>query len=1041
MINKLKFSKGTKVCSPRNPGRPGWTTGHQRSKGKGNDTYYKVEFQDGALEYVPEYELDIVQSEYSNPEWLFERRKFGRLSDLRRNLTHIQLGGKLSSIIYSLDITDTEFYPHQFKPVLAFLESPSRGLLIADEVGLGKTIEAGLIWTELRARYDYRRVLVVCPAMLREKWRDELSNRFGVDATIMDAGELLTELNRPTNRLPDGKGIICSMQGIRTPSSQQQKQRASGARHKLAQFLDEQSNNQIVDLVIIDEAHHLRNRGSQTARLGRMLRDISENVLLLSATPINLKNEDLFSLLNMVDPDNFERPEFFKEVLRANEPLIKARELVLDKRVPVESILQYLDEASDHAFLRDNKQLDKIKQTLKKPEGVATESGRVRLADRIDRVNLLRHVVNRTRKAEVMELNVVRKPHAQFVEFDEQGAEKKFYDSVTYAIRSYAQEREINYGFLLASPQRQVSSCMYAAAKSWKDRANYGNEKIYKDMVYEDMGVEIDSAEDMAPLMSHLSSTVLPAVDLHKLRKYDSKFDSFYKIVKKYLKDHPEEKIVVFSYFRATLGYLKERLAEKSIASQILMGGMQESKQEIIDQFSSNSSIKVLLSSEVASEGVDLQFCRIIVNYDLPWNPMKIEQRIGRLDRIGQKADSIIICNLGYAGTIDERIYKILFERLDIFTRALGGMEAMLGERVKKLTDDLISQHLTPQEEEDKISQTATAIETNRQAEEMLEKDASNFIAHGEYILKRVQTAHDLKKSITEEDLVVYVKDYLNQHASGHEFHQLESRKHAFDIKLPAKTAAELEEYIEIKNLRGNTQLATGNRVRCEFINKTTVSTGAVEKINQFHPLVRFISAKMSKEGIFPLVAVRLRKQENHTGLRLPDGQYAFSIEKWRFTGLREEEDLRVQAIHIETERELDPEESWKLLNAARLHALDWPEAHTEVSANLLERIFACEDRLEEDFKEPSEIKKIANEDRVNFQVRSTELRRDRQVESREQVLHNYRSRNQTKMIPATEGRIENIKNKLNVKIEKLKSKAEMGTERKPVCCGVLLLD
>ncbi|WP_423907117.1 SNF2-related protein [Candidatus Spongiihabitans sp.] len=1041
MPNASLFSEGTKVCRPYNPGRPGWLTGRKRDRG--NDTYYQVEFQDGAIEYVPEYELDIVQAEYANLDWLIEQRKFGRLPDLRRNLTHIQLGGRLSSIIYSLDITNTEFYPHQFKPVLAFLESPSRGLLIADEVGLGKTIEAGLIWTELRARYDYRRVLVVCPAMLREKWREELRNRFGVDATIMDADELFAELNRPPNRLPDGKGIICSMQGIRPPSSQQQKQDASGARHKLAQFLNEHSDNPpIVDLVIIDEAHHLRNRSSQTARLGKMLRDISKNVLLLSATPINLKSEDLFSLLNIIDPDSFDVPGFFKQVLQANEPLIKARKLILDKSAAAESIQQCLDEAAGHALLRDNLQLERLRQTLKDPESATTETDRVRFADRIDRVNPLRHVVNRTRKVEVMELNVVRQPHAQFVELDEQGAERKFYDSVTEAIRAYSREQGINDGFLLANPQRQVSSCMYAAAKSWKDRAGHSNENIYEDMVYEDMGVEVDSTQDIAPLVSYLSSTVLPAVDLQELRTNDSKFDSFYDVVRRYLNNYPEEKIVVFSYFRATLSYLEERLAEKDIASQVLMGGMRESKQEIIDRFFSNSSVKVLLSSEVASEGVDLQFCRMIVNYDLPWNPMKIEQRIGRLDRIGQEADSITIWNLGYADTIDERIYKRLFERLDIFKRALGDMEAMLGERIKELTDYLISHRLTPQEEEDRISQTAIAIENTRQAEERLEKDASNLIAHGEYILERVRTAHDLKKSITEEDLIVYVKDYLNQQASGHEFHQPKSGKHVFDIKLPAATAAELREYIKIKNLHGKTQLATGDRVQCEFINKTKVAVGAMEKINQFHPLVRFISTKISNEERFPLVAVRLRNQENHTGPRLPNGQYAFSIDKWRFTGgLHEEEDMRVQVINIETSHELNAEESWKLLNTARLNASDWPEAPAEVSACLADKILDCDLRLQKDFKTTSDIKEIENKDRVNFQVRLTKLHRDRQVASLEQVLLNYRSRNQERMIPATEGRIKKINSRFDVHLEALILKGNMEPKRQQACCGVLLLN
>ena len=116
---------------------------------------------------------------------LLTRSRFGRAADLRRSLTFLHLSGRLANLVYSMETTNVDFYAYQYKPVLSFLESPSNGLLIADEVGLAKTIEAGLIWTELRARYDARRLVVFCPAMLREKWRDELRERFGVDAVII----------------------------------------------------------------------------------------------------------------------------------------------------------------------------------------------------------------------------------------------------------------------------------------------------------------------------------------------------------------------------------------------------------------------------------------------------------------------------------------------------------------------------------------------------------------------------------------------------------------------------------------------------------------------------------------------------------------------------------------------------------------------------------------------------------------------------------------------------------------------------------------
>jgi len=1049
MPNESPFTEGDRVYCWYNPGRTGYITG--RTYNQGDKASYQVDFHDGPMEYVAAYELRRDKKERLDPDWLIEQREFGGASDLRRNISHILLSGKLSSIVYSLDITNSDFYPHQFKPVFAFLESPSRGLLIADEVGLGKTIEAGLIWTELRARYDYRRVLVVCPAMLRDKWRDELRNRFGVEATILKAAELLTELQR-TDNIHDGRGMICSMQSIRPPRDYKQSEYHAGVRYELAHYLEAQSSNEpIIDLVIIDEAHYMRNPGTQSARLGQMLRDVSENVLLLSATPINLKSDDLFHLLNIVDPETFAVPGFFPQVLQANEPLMKARELALDRNVDANSIRQHLNNAAKHYFIRGNLQLKHLIKTLDEPASVATVADRVRIADMIERVNLLRHVVNRTRKSEVIELNVVRRPDAYFVPLDPEGPERKFYNSVTSAIRQYAEEQGISHGFLLANPQRQVSSCMYAAAKYWSERASNANTSdanadMYGHILYEDMGIEYDAAADAAhvdglsPLLSYLIDKVSPAAYLQQLRENDSKFREFHEVIGNYLQKHPEEKIVVFSYFRATLGYLKERLAETGISGQVLMGGMQESKHEIINRFRTDSSIKVLLSSEVASEGVDLQFCRAIVNYDLPWNPMKIEQRIGRLDRIGQQSDSIDILNLGYGDTIDQRIYAKLFERLNIFTRALGGMEAMLGEQITKLTDSLMSANLTPEQEEDRISQTAIAIENTRKAEEELEKNASNLIAHGGYILERVKTAHKRRKNITESDLLMYVRDYLKKHTREHEFHQPGSQENRIDIKLSARTAAELAEYNRTKKFR-RTRLARGERVRCEFINKTKIAAGNLEQINQFHPLIRFISEKLGEEGFHPVIAAQLRRDANHAGADLPAGQYAFAIQKWGFRGLRDEEDMRVQVEHVDDViRPLAAEDAWELLNSVRIHGSDWPEARSEASSLLLDKTRACHAALDHEFHVVRQHKDFENKDRVNLQIRSVEKHRDRLLETQKRVLENYRHRNQTQMIPATEGRINKITIRSEVQIAELERNIDIQPSKKQVCCGVLLL-
>jgi SNF2 family DNA or RNA helicase len=142
---------------------------------------------------VPLIELEEVL-ETADALTDFTTGKLSGPDDLRRALTHMRMTGKLADIIYSIGATNTEFHAYQFKPVLKLLNSPSRGVLIADEVGLGKTIEAGLIWTELVARFDSRRLLIVCPKPLTEKWREELRSKFNVDARICNAADLLDRI-------------------------------------------------------------------------------------------------------------------------------------------------------------------------------------------------------------------------------------------------------------------------------------------------------------------------------------------------------------------------------------------------------------------------------------------------------------------------------------------------------------------------------------------------------------------------------------------------------------------------------------------------------------------------------------------------------------------------------------------------------------------------------------------------------------------------------------------------------------------------------
>ena len=791
--------QGREIRSTYDPSRRGRIVRGPRPRSDGE--VYFIKWFDGAQSWTVEYEFEYVEEREDNDVFtLLENGKYGRINDLRRNLTFFQLSGQLANIVYSMNATNTDFYPYQYKPLLTFLDKPSKGILIADDVGLGKTIEAGLIWTELRARFDSRRLLVVCPAILREKWLLELQNKFGIEGRILNAVELDRVLQSNKQDMDEGQGLVCSIQGLRPPKEWESPNEIR-ATARLARTLDSLKGEPepAIDLLVIDEAHYLRNPGTRSAELGALLREISEHIVLLSATPINNRAEDLYHLLHLLDPDTFRDAAQFPEIIRANEPLNKARNLALNKKVSSQEVKKQLKIAQEHSLFKESQQLLNLLKEDLPTKADYSDASRVELANRIERVNLLRHTINRTKKLEVQEWKVIREAHMQFVHLENNGPEHRFYNTVTSTIRDYAFLSDISDGFLLSTPQRQMSSCMYAAARSWNERTTVRGNDVLLHQLYEDLGLIEFNTSKVGPLIKYITDNVLPEIDIEALREHDTKFHHFNDIVTTFIEKNPNSKLIVFSYFKATLDYLHERLTELNVPSHVLHGGIDINKQLAIDEFRDSESVNIMLASEIASEGVDLQFCSLIINYDLPWNPMRIEQRIGRIDRIGQLQDKVLIWNMGYYETIDERIYTILLDKLGVFERALGSIEAILGKEIRSLTRDLMTQKLSPSQESERIRQTSIAIEFIKKQQDELERNASHLIAHGGEIIQRIQAAHDFGGRISDTDLKVYVEDYLSRYATGYEFKEDSDDPLNVTIKLSNRLVNQLTNFISLK--------------------------------------------------------------------------------------------------------------------------------------------------------------------------------------------------------------------------------------------------
>lgn len=1021
------------------PTRIGFLTG--REMVRQGRRMVQVVFHEGTR-WVPEDQVEKIGTARLSPLDMLEIKKLGRPVDLRRALTHVKLSGRLANVIYSMEATNTAFYAYQFKPVLKILDSPTNSILVADEVGLGKTIEAGLVWTELRARFDMRRLLVICPAALREKWHYELSTKMGVTAQICDAREVL-EVIRDESLQSRGFAVVASMQGLRPPRGWEE-DNVRGAAAELARFFRSmESESRLVDLLVIDEAHHLRSPETQTNELGYLCKSISEYTVFLTATPIHNRNQDLLSLLHLLDPDTFARPEAFAQILDANKPLVRARDLVLQ---PSQSFDHYklcslLQEARRHPLLRSNRQLAMIEQNVLTDKHLDRREKRSKLAYQLETVNLLAHVINRTRKRDVTEWRVVREVVAEFVELE--AIERKFYDLVSGVVMEYARRRAANERFLLAQPQRQMTSSMAAALRLWQKRLVELEEA-------EGTG-DIDEDETrhnaLGPLVTEIVHRSRGYVELDRLVKIDTKYRRLREILVDFLRQYPGEKVVVFSTFHATLDYLAERLKTDEVSCIRLRAGQRETKSDTIKRFTSPDGPSVLLSSEVGGEGFDLQFSRVLINYDLPWNPMRVDQRIGRIDRLGQEAERVTIWNILYANTIDARIYKRLYEKLDLCRTALGDLEAVIGDEIRRLEIDLISRTLSPEQQELRLEQTAQALENRRLQEQHLENDATSLVAYGDYILGQVHAARELNRWISGVDIQRYVSDYLYVHYPGSEMRQVEPGALIFEVELSDKARLHLTEYIRKQRISHPTRLASGARsVRCRFDSRIPALVRQTDEvISQLHPLVRMIAANITegKEELTPAVSLVL----NHDAVAafpIPPGVYILAVVCWSFRGLQHSEKLSYAATSLEyPDRILEADHAEILAAAAVSHGKDWLEVRNVVD---LERAHAVANdpllaRLDREYKAYVDELKARNDDRADLQLHTLEQHFQGQKTRLQETAEKHRFAGRASLVSATEGRIRALHRRVEQQRLRIEEGRRIHHDAREIALAVIRVD
>lgn len=982
----------------------------------GKRCFAKVAFSD-SVKQIPINQLELQPETPDPPEALLREGRLSPPGPLRLLMAHLRLAGRMGDIIYSMEATNTDFHAHQFTPLLKLLRSPTGRLLIADEVGLGKTIEAGLIWTELRVRFDHRRLLVVCPKALTAKWRMELRSKFNVAARIVDAAELLDAL-REEERAPAGFALIASVSALRPD-----RQAASGsARARLQAELEKSDGDRLFDLVVIDEAHHLRNPETMANRLGTGLAGRTNHLLLLSATPIHLKNEDLLALLRLLDPATYADRSAFAERVEANAPLIRAREMAKAGR-PIADIVAELMGAEQHRLLRGSRALALLRARI---AAANDERAAVReAADELDRINLLADTVTRTRRRDVQELRVLREPvlHRAIMNPVERAA----YDRITAAVADYATEHDLAQAFLLASPQRLLASSVPAAIAHWRT--------LDSDPGDEDADADDDREQrHVGPLTAQVMLACRDLGPTDEIARHDTKYDLLRDKLRRLLQAEPREKIIVFSSFRVTIAYLARRLADDGFVLQRIDGTLgDEERGAALETFRESMECNILLSSEVGSEGIDLQFTRVMVNYDLPWNPMRVEQRIGRIDRIGQEADKIRILNLVYQDTIDDRISTRLYDRLDLCKNAVGDFEDIIGPEIDALTSAFLDPSLSDAQRESRADQAARAIETRRRQEEDLQHQAAGLFAHGEFI-QRALDAHARGQWIHAGELRDYTMIALPLMFAGSTVTNLKDEDTA-DIFLSVDARNALLAFADASATSSGRLGRDTGTVRCRFGRPPRGSRlKETEIVPQTHPLIRLLTRRMADGHHLPAppaVGARLAR----TAIAgLSPGRYLAAAERWTFTTPAEREDVLACAgiALVPGAMALDPADARRLIEAAALNGQAWIDAGLSVDANraadVFEAVVAAE--LKRRFDDEIDAREARTHDRIEQQLRIVQMAADRDVTRLQQTIDDWQARGvNTSLIAANLGQIRNISARAQQAQSKLEAARNMTPE------------
>ncbi|MFK2824347.1 SNF2-related protein [Bacillus sp. B190/17] len=460
--------------------------------------------------------------------------------------------------------------PHQLEAARKVIEEMNGKAILADEVGLGKTIEAGLVLKEYLIRGLVKKVLILAPASLVSQWADELNTKFYIPAVAQKKFYAWDQYDIVISSIDTAK---------RSP-------------HK------EKIYEQDYDLVIIDEAHKLKNHKTKNYQFVRHLK--KKFCLLLTATPIQNRLDEMFHLVSLLKPGHLGSEGQFTDQFKKGDRQVQNH--------------QHLMKLMNKVMIRNRRQDTGVEWTARKVESIK-------------------------------------------VTFTDE--ERALYDTLQQFVRS--QPQEISSALSLLTLQREACSSKEAVFFTLKNMAK----KLY--------GNELAFPESFQEVLSHIQNIA-----------QNSKAQKALELVHSI-----DDKVIIFTEYRATQLYLQWFFKQHGISSVPFRGGFKRGKKDWMKQLFQQHA-QVLIATEAGGEGLNLQFCHHLINFDLPWNPMRLEQRIGRVHRFGQSED-VHIYNFSIEDTIEDRILQLLYEKIHLFEQAVGQLDDIL----ERMEIPNMQEHLT----------------------------------------------------------------------------------------------------------------------------------------------------------------------------------------------------------------------------------------------------------------------------------------------------------------------------------------------------------